>query len=234
MNDYRIAYTTETGESQYSTTTERTEAAARKYFNAMNRGLGFTITSVELIRENTCATKQQERDALAAIKKMVEELGPQSYLATAFEGCFEDAESNIENDFGDSYKRRCESAERKLNEATETIEQLKSDISLLSSSLENERALTKSLEQRLEQETLSADDLTDCRQMAENLVEKLRGKVKVAEATILEYAEHPETATFVDAVRERKNLTTDIEYYKALAERLCGAQKAPMEQKGVA
>jgi len=101
MNDYRITYTTEAGDSQYSTTTERTEAAARKYFNAMNKGLGFSITGVELIRENTCATKQQERDALAAIRKMVEDLGPQSYLATAFEGCFEIAEENIENDFAD-------------------------------------------------------------------------------------------------------------------------------------
>jgi len=220
MNDYRITYTTETGETSNAYVTERTESAARKSFNASHKGMGFTVQSVDIHRENTCATKQQERDTLAAIRKMVEELGPQSYVATAFEGCFEDAEHNIENDFGDSYTRRYESAERKLDEAAETIEQLKNDISLLSSALENERALTKRLERRLEQETVSADDLTDCRQMAENLVEKLRGEVKVSEATILEYAEHPETATFVDAVRERKNLTKDIDYYTALAERL--------------
>lgn len=40
-------------------------------------------------------TKEQERKALAQIKKIVEGLGGDSYLATAFEGCFEDAEYNI-------------------------------------------------------------------------------------------------------------------------------------------
>lgn len=97
MNDYRITYTSQSGEESNAYVTERTEASARKFFNSTHKGMGFTIQNVELHRENTCATKQQERDTLAAIRKMVEELGPQSYLATAFEGCFEDAEQNIED-----------------------------------------------------------------------------------------------------------------------------------------
>ena len=220
MNDYRIAYTTSRDEQFSETITERSEAAARKSFTTFNRGKGLTITNIELIRENTCATKQQERDTLAAIRQMVEELGPQSYLATAFEGCFEDAESNIENDFGDSYKRRCESLERKLDEANETIERMKNDIKLLSNSVESERALVKSLEEQLVQQAISADDLTDCKQLVKNLLEELRRKVKAAEGAILEYAEHPETTTFCNAVRERRNLTNDIGYYTALLERL--------------
>ena len=40
-------------------------------------------------------------------------LGPDSYLATAFAGCFEDAEENIKNDFACSMKQRLESAEAK-------------------------------------------------------------------------------------------------------------------------
>lgn len=59
------------------------------------------------------ATKEQERKALARIKKIVEELGEDSYIGMAFEGCFEVAEENIENDFACSMKQRAEHAESK-------------------------------------------------------------------------------------------------------------------------
>ena len=51
MNDYRITYTTEAGDSFDSIITERTEAAARKFFTSMNKGLGFTVTNIELHHE---------------------------------------------------------------------------------------------------------------------------------------------------------------------------------------
>jgi hypothetical protein len=63
------------------------------------------------------ATKAQEREALEKIRKIIEELGENSYLGTAFEGFFEIAEDNIENDFGCSMKQRWESAEEKLEAA---------------------------------------------------------------------------------------------------------------------
>ena len=56
-------------------------------------------------------TKENERKALEKIRKIVEELGENSYIATAFEGCFEIAEENIENDFACSMKQRREAAE---------------------------------------------------------------------------------------------------------------------------
>ena len=58
-------------------------------------------------------TKEQEFKALNKIKAMVAELGEDSYIATAFEGCFEIAEENIKNDFACSMKRRAEIAEQK-------------------------------------------------------------------------------------------------------------------------
>lgn len=62
------------------------------------------------------ATKEQERNALKKIRKIVAELGQGSYLSFAFEGCFEDAEMNIENDFACSMKQRWESSEKKATE----------------------------------------------------------------------------------------------------------------------
>lgn len=56
-------------------------------------------------------TKEQERKALEQIKKIVASLGEDSYIATAFEGCFEIAAENIENDFACSMKQRKEAAE---------------------------------------------------------------------------------------------------------------------------
>ncbi len=43
-------------------------------------------------------TKDQERKALAKIKAIVDGLGPDSYLASAFTGAFEIAEQNINLD----------------------------------------------------------------------------------------------------------------------------------------
>jgi predicted RNase H-like nuclease (RuvC/YqgF family) len=59
------------------------------------------------------ATKDQERKALAQIRKIVEGLGEDSYIGMAFEGCFELAEENIENDFALSMKDRADAAERR-------------------------------------------------------------------------------------------------------------------------
>ena len=75
------------------------------------------------------ATKAQERKALEQIKKIVESLGNDSYIATAFEGCFEIAESNIENDFASSMKglyinelKEKQKAQLELNEAIKRAE----------------------------------------------------------------------------------------------------------------
>ena len=58
-------------------------------------------------------TKEQERKALEQIRKIFESLGEDSYVATAFEGCFEIAEENINNDFACSMKQRVDAAEKK-------------------------------------------------------------------------------------------------------------------------
>lgn len=57
-------------------------------------------------------TKDQERKALEQIRKIVAGLGEDSYIGTAFEGCFEIAEENIDNDWGCSMKQTCELNEK--------------------------------------------------------------------------------------------------------------------------
>ena len=68
-------------------------------------------------------TKEQERKALELIKRTIENLGENSYIGTAFAGCIEDAEENIENDFALSMKDRWEKAEELNKAQVETIRQ---------------------------------------------------------------------------------------------------------------
>lgn len=60
-------------------------------------------------------TKEQERKALDKIRKIVAELGEDSYVATAFEGCFEVAEQNIDNDWACSLKQQVESRDKEIH-----------------------------------------------------------------------------------------------------------------------
>ncbi len=67
------------------------------------------------------ATKQQERDTLEKIMKMVAQLGPNTYLAAAFDGCFELATENIENDWACSMADRARRAEKRAEELEEKL-----------------------------------------------------------------------------------------------------------------
>lgn len=97
-------------------------------------------------------TKEQERKALEKIRKIVEELGENSYVGTAFDGCFEIAEDNIEDDFACSMKQRAEIAEEKLEAA-----------GIIRSNLEREnedlRIKNKLLGERIEQHDKNYEDL---------------------------------------------------------------------------
>lgn len=89
MNTYKIIFTRENGTQGADHFTAINERQARKDFGECYRHSTATIISIELASTNTPATKQQERDTLEKIRKMVEQLGPDSYLATAFEGCLD-------------------------------------------------------------------------------------------------------------------------------------------------
>ena len=62
-------------------------------------------------------TKDQERKALEQIRKIVAGLGEESYIGKAFEGCFERAHDNIDNDFWNSPADAIASLHYRLDEA---------------------------------------------------------------------------------------------------------------------
>ena len=119
MNTYKIIFTRENGTQGTDHFTAANERQARKDFGECYRHSTATIISIELASTNAPATKQQEREALDKIRKIVEQLGPDSYLATTFEGCFDLAAENINTDWACSMADRARRAEKRAEEAEE-------------------------------------------------------------------------------------------------------------------
>ncbi len=115
MNEYKLQYHYPESSIDTAYIVERTEAAARKTL-IKRFGKEIEIDDTELVSTDANATKEQEREALEKIKAMVEELGPQSYLKTAFTGVYEVAEMNIEEDAAYSFPGRISLLEEQLRE----------------------------------------------------------------------------------------------------------------------
>ena len=81
------------------------------------------------------ATKDQERAALEQIKKIIAELGNNSYIAMAMDGMIADAEENIENDFALSWKDRAETAAKRLEKAQEETARISKELELAKKNL---------------------------------------------------------------------------------------------------
>lgn len=165
-------------------------------------------------------TKAQERKALEQIKKIVESLGADSYIATAFEGCFEIAESNIENDWACSMKQRAESAEKLVSKLEaeninlrHAVKKAKEEASKKQTELEEKLA-------DLESRTLTADDLVDCRQLVDNEAYDAERDMKAAALDIVTFAEDPAGTNFQDAVRTHRAAASRWNYLLGLKGRI--------------
>lgn len=138
-------------------------------------------------------TKNDERKALEKIKKIVEELGDDSYISVAFEGCFDIAEENINNDFACSmeqkYNNEHEQVVRLLKEISDwnddylkqeaEIERLKKEIETKDQMLEQER----SFKREVKKELASADREVET---LRNIVEHLNEVVEAQDKKIME------------------------------------------------
>ena len=206
MNEYKITYATPGTDMSYTLITERTEAAAQKTFKARykeNDTPAPDIFDIELIRENAPATKQQERNALAAIRRIVEELGPQSYLATAFEGCFEDAEQNIEDDAAYSMKARLEIQAQRAIERGYEVDQLKADLAAAQfkiETLQSQFDFASQYIKKLERQQLSEELRRDLWVMVTDEAEVSRARMAEAADKMAAGADNPGCVLFKESV----------------------------------
>lgn len=232
MNTYKITFQRENGTTGSDRFTAATEAQARRDFKEVYRHGNGTITSVELVSTNTPATKEQERKAVEKIRKIISELGEGSYVGTALEGCLEDAESNIENDFGDSMKRRWEYAEAQLKTAREEIASLKNELAESEKDYEAAHAAAHEIAEQkdaeiaaLRMQVIEADDLDNLLILAIERKTALDEEAKNAAERIVENAGEPESAAFKNAVSDHRAAKRAAEKYTALIERASKAKR---------
>lgn len=185
MNTYKIIFTRENGTQGADHFTAINERQARKDFGECYRHSTATIISIELASTNTPATKQQERDTLEKIRKMVEQLGPDSYLATAFEGCFDLAAENIDNDWACSMADRARNAEKrvadledKLSEAAHAVaEEKDAEIARLKDQLKQIQETARWNGQRCDEEATAAGEAQRRAEAAEAEAIQLKAKL---------------------------------------------------------
>lgn len=162
------------------------------------------------------ATKEQERKALDKIRKIVDELGENSYLSTAFEGCFEDAEENIEYDFGMSWKQRAELQEEKYEKLRDAHMKLNQKAEEQSKEIERLRAEVI----KYADMTFNSDDVSSILSLArDRLHETLENQNECAK-TIVDLADEADSPEFLSAVRQHRSLKANSEYLKGLIERI--------------
>lgn len=228
MNRYKITYIVDEGETETAYITERTEAAARKVFKAAIKGR--EITDVELDDTDVPATKEQERETLSKIKQMVEELGPQSYIAAAFEGCFDVAELNIRDDAAYSLKARVEETEERLKEMGSVYNAAKMDATHLRTQLDNAFVQLKSAQEQiatLKRRQLSEQLRRDLWVMATNEAEASRAKMAKAAHKMAVCADNPNCVGFKESVAEYRKEEQRAESMEQMADELDA-----MEPKG--
>lgn len=146
------------------------------------------------------ATKEQERKALAQIRKIVDGLGEDSYIGKAFEGCYEIAEENINNDFGCSMKQRWESAEDEADHFRQLAGQLRTELDGCEKKAEMYR-----------KRSMTADEIAVVAALIELRYTELKNTVKSAAEDIVTYADRPRSNEFQSAVTIHRNTSGSLE-----------------------
>ena len=194
MNSYKVTYLLN-GEEHYDHITERTEKAAQKRLKGIYKDA--EITDTELTSTDVNATKEQERETLEKIKAMVAELGPQSYLKTAFEGVYEVAEMNIDEDAAYSFPGRVNILEEQLREMGGKYNVARSDVEVLRSQLDHAQEQADALKkQQLPVWLHSAVYGLASEELATS-----KARMEQAAETMAYYAEAPQDIAFAEAVK---------------------------------
>ena len=124
--------------------------------------------------------KEDERKVLKQIRGLMRSLGSDSYVATAFEGCAEIAEYNIDNDFMCSMKQRAESAEEESRKAFLLISDQQKEINKLKADLEtanNELERLCNVNSELQRDTTGTEKaLSDLRKFSKTAEAQLKEK----------------------------------------------------------
>lgn len=202
MNEYKLQYHYPESSIDTAYIVERTEAAARKtLIKRFDKEI--EIDDTELVSTDANATKEQERETMEKIKAMVAELGPQSYLKTAFEGVFEIAEMNIDEDAAYSFPGRVSLLEEQLKEMGSKYNAARSDVEVLNSQLDHVREQLAAAQEQiatLKRGHLPEELRRDLWVMTTTEAEASRARMAEAAEKMAVGADNPGCVLFKDAV----------------------------------
>lgn len=154
-------------------------------------------------------SKAEERKALSQIKKIVDGLGENSYIAAAFDGCFEIAEDNIGNDF-------CCSMKQRLETEREEADHFRKLTGRLTDELENAKEENEILHKRV----VSTTDLAYLSRLADKDLAECKKRQSEAAEKIIKFADNPSGEDFRKAVAEHRNYTESIKENEMRSERI--------------
>lgn len=202
MNSYKFTFHYPEGSDETAFITERTEPTARKAL-LKRFGKDIEITDSELHDTDVNATKEQERETMEKIKAMVAELGPQSYLKTAFEGVFEVAEMNIDEDAAYSFPGRVSLLEEQLKEMGSKYNAARSDVEVLNSQFDHVREQLAAAQEQiatLKRQQFPEELRRDLWVMVTTEAEKSRARMAEAAEKMAVGADNPGCVLFKDSV----------------------------------
>ena len=158
------------------------------------------------------ATKEQERQALQKIRKIINDLGEGSYVGTAFEGCFEIAEENIDKDTAfsmrgqrDMLAEKCRELHIQLDAARADYEESKAELELERNELQKRYDSLAWQLKELNSRTLSSNDMLYIASLLSTEIEKIDSVIENAAARIIEFADQPSQHEFASAVKEHRD-----------------------------
>ena len=160
-------------------------------------------------------TKEQERKALAQIRKIVESLGTDSYIGTAFSGVLQDAADNIEMDAAFSMQERYAAAARDVDILRKGRDEAEARAEKIAAEVAELRAAC-----------FGAGEWVDFWNIAQTYINDRQDEAEAEAAVILENAEHPENEAFRVAVANRSDLLKQIDNGHAALKRIGEMEEA--------
>lgn len=174
-------------------------------------------------------TKETEANTLQKIRRMVADLGENSYVGAAFDGCFDLAEENIHNDWCLSWKEKYDSLQKDMDELTAEAETLRKendsmqkDMDGLTAEAETLREENDSMQKKMKELSEPIQDNFTGKE-TQILLDMLNTKIEDEMRNINDSidlmklsSDHKETDALMDAVSQAGAIAKRIEEYNAI------------------
>ena len=168
-------------------------------------------------------TKQEEREALKKIEKIIKAAGPDSYIGMAFAGCCEIAADNIESDFGNSPKAKIEALEKELKEEKQKFHYWEKDCERLERAVKKLADEKEELRQQLKQERAKQIPAALYKLVwlaIDEHISAANARINEAVDTLVAFADHPHDIAVTNALQRIKEARDKKEKHGQLLEEL--------------